>query len=161
MTNQKPIVVQASDAELLPGQNPMRLLADSDVSGGVFSISSGIIAAGADNAKPHLHRTSWEVFCIIDGTLEILLDDDLVSVGGGGLVAVPPGVVHAFGATPDSPVEAFVFITPGVNRFDYFRLLPRILHGELPEHELAQLHETYDVHFVDSPRWHRRKAQRS
>ncbi|GAB3751093.1 cupin domain-containing protein [Microlunatus parietis] len=156
MINQTPIVVQAADAELLAGRNPMRLLADSDASEGAFSISSGTIAAGADNAKPHFHKASWEVFCIIDGTLEMLLDDELVTVGGGGLVAVPPGVVHAFGATSDSPVSAFVFITPGVNRFDYFRVLPKILRGEIPEQELAEMHRTYDVHFTESPLWDQR-----
>jgi quercetin dioxygenase-like cupin family protein len=156
----KPIVVQASDAEVLEGRNPMRLLADSDASQGAFSISSGTIAAGADNARPHFHKVSWEVFCIIDGALEILLDDSLVTVEGGGLVAVPPGVVHAFGATPESPVEAFVFITPGVQRFDYFRVLPKILRGEIPPAELASMHETYDVHFVDSAVWDDARASR-
>jgi quercetin dioxygenase-like cupin family protein len=160
MSKQRPIVVQASEAEVLPGRNPMRLLADADASQGVFSISSGTIAAGADNARPHFHKISWEVFCITDGALEILLDDELVTVEAGGMAAVPPGVVHAFGATPDAPVEAFVFITPGVNRFDYFRVLPKILRGEIPEQELAEMHQTYDVHFVDSPLWDRRGASR-
>ncbi|GAB3418119.1 cupin domain-containing protein [Flindersiella endophytica] len=156
----KPIVVQASEAEVLEGVNPIRLRADSDASQGAFSISSGTIAAGADNARPHFHKASWEVFCIVDGALEILLDDELVTVSGGGLVAVPPGVVHAFGATPGSRVDAFVFITPGVQRFDYFRVLPKILSGEIPEAELASMHEKYDVHFVDSLVWDARTAIR-
>lgn len=157
MSVHRPVVIDAADAEFLEGRNPMRLLADADATGGAVSISSGTIAAGADNALPHLHRRSWEVFYILDGTFEILLDDRITTVEAGGLVAVPPGVVHAFGATDAGPVEAVVFITPGVARFDYFRVLPKVLSGGFSESELAAMHETYDIHFRDSPLWARHR----
>ena len=158
----KPYVIQPEDVEVLPSKNPMNLLADADVTNGAVSITSGTIVAGADNAKPHLHQQSWEVFVILSGKLQLLLDDEVVTVGGGGLVAVPPGVVHAFGATPESDVQAVVFVTPGVRRFDYFRLLPRILAGEIPQAELEEMHRTYDVHFVQSEVWDttRRRLER-
>jgi quercetin dioxygenase-like cupin family protein len=159
--SQKAVVVQASEAEVLAGENSMRLLADSDVSAGAFSISSGTIAAGADNAKPHFHKRSWEVFYIIDGAMEMLLGDEVVTIERGGLAAVPPGVVHAFGATPAAPVEGLVFVTPGVQRFDYFRLLPKILRGEIPEQELQEMHQKYDVHFVESALWEQARASKS
>lgn len=151
----KPIVVHAADAEVLPGLNPMTLLADSDASAGAMSISTGTIAAGADNAKPHYHKISWEVFYMRGGALQMLLDDEVVIIEEGGLIAVPPGTVHAFGAVEGIAAQALVFITPGVQRFDYFRLLPRILSGEIPEAELAKMHEKYDVHFVESELWER------
>ncbi|ADD41574.1 cupin domain-containing protein [Stackebrandtia nassauensis] len=151
--SRKPVVVNIADAEVLEGGNPMNLLADADVSDGAFSISSGTITAGADNARPHFHRRSWEVFCVVDGTLELLLDDEIVRVEAGGIAAVPPGVTHAFGATPQADVSALVFITPGVRRFDYFRLLPAILRGEIPKAELDDMHHRFDVHFVDSTLW--------
>lgn len=158
MPTRRPLVVQAADAEFLDGTNPMRLLADADASDGALSISSGTIAAGADNALPHFHKRSWEVFYILDGTFEILLDDRIATVEAGGLVAVPPGVVHAFGATAAGPVEAVVFITPGVSRFDYFRVLPKVLRGEFSKSELDAMHETYDIHFSDSPLWQRHRS---
>jgi quercetin dioxygenase-like cupin family protein len=159
----KPYVIQPEDVEVLPFQNPMNLLADADVTDGAVSITSGTIAAGADNARPHFHQRSWEIFAIQSGKLQLLLDDEVVTVGGGGLVAVPPDVVHAFGATPEEEVRAVVFVTPGVQRFDYFRLLPRILAGEIPQAELEEMHRTYDVHFVQSELWdttRRRLARR-
>ncbi|MFG2296342.1 cupin domain-containing protein [Streptomyces sp. NPDC048603] len=154
------VVVHAADAEVLDGPSPMRLLADSDAFGGALSVSSGRIAAGTALAKPHLHVRSWEVFHVLDGALEMLLDEEVVTVGRGGLVAVPPGVVHAFGAAPDGPAELLVLITPGVRRFDYFRALPRVLRGELAPEELAGMQEVYDVHFRESPLWERTLAAR-
>lgn len=158
MTTLRPVVVQAAEAEVLTDGNPMRLLADADASGGAVSISSGTIAAGADNALPHLHRRSWEVFYIVGGALEIMLDERIEVVSAGGLVAVPPGVVHAFAATDAGDVEAVVFITPGVARFDYFRMLPKVLRGEYSKPELDAMHERFDIHFRDSPVWRARRS---
>ncbi|MEU5879024.1 cupin domain-containing protein [Spirillospora sp. NPDC047279] len=149
----RPIVVHEKDAEVIEGTGMMRLLADAHASGGAMSISTGVIPAGADGAKPHFHALSWEVFYLLDGTLEILLGEDVTTVERGGLVAVPPRLPHAFGAAPGASAEALVFITPGVDRFDYFRVLPRVLRGELPAGSLAEMHERYDVHFVESPAW--------
>ncbi|MGW3468673.1 hypothetical protein ACWDKQ_09405 [Saccharopolyspora sp. NPDC000995] len=36
-------------------------------------------------------------------------------------------------ATEDSAAEIFIHITPGVQRFEFFRLLQRITHGEEAE----------------------------
>jgi mannose-6-phosphate isomerase-like protein (cupin superfamily) len=126
----------------------MRLLADADASSGAVSITSGSIAAGLPNTKPHFHRLSWEVFYVVDGGLEMRFEDATEVVRAGGLVAVPPGVVHSFGATADGDVQLLVFITPGVQRFDYFRMLPKILRDEIPPDELAAIHDKYDVNFV-------------
>jgi hypothetical protein len=85
--------------------------------------------------------------------MEILLDDRIETVGKGGFVVVPPGVPHAFAAAPDSAVEIFIYITPGVERFEFFRLLRRITRGEEPESALEEIQDRYDVHFLDSPLW--------
>jgi hypothetical protein len=43
-------------------------------------------------------------------------------------------------------------ITPGVERFGYFRLLARVLQGQAtPDELLAQ--DRYDNYFLDSPEW--------
>lgn len=73
----KPYVIQPEDVEILPGTNPMHLLADADVTDGAVSISSGTIAAGADNARPHSHQRSWEIFAIRRGALQLLLGDEM------------------------------------------------------------------------------------
>ena len=44
-------------------------------------------------------------------------------------------------------------ITPGVERFDYFRLLGRLGKGEATLDELLESQERFDNHFLDSPEW--------
>ncbi|MEU6265175.1 hypothetical protein [Saccharopolyspora shandongensis] len=60
---------------------------------------------------------------------------------------------HAFAATADAAVEIFIYIAPGVDRFDFFRLLQRITRGEEPESALEDVQDRYDVHFTTSPVW--------
>lgn len=44
-------------------------------------------------------------------------------------------------------------LTPGVERFGYFRLLAGVLAGQRPPIDLQQAQSEYDNHFVDSPVW--------
>ncbi|HEY4457997.1 MAG TPA: hypothetical protein VGN81_27025 [Pseudonocardiaceae bacterium] len=44
-------------------------------------------------------------------------------------------------------------ITPGVQRFEYFRHLARIARGEVPRESLLTEQERYDTHFLTSPAW--------
>jgi hypothetical protein len=44
-------------------------------------------------------------------------------------------------------------ITPGVERFEYFRHLARIVKGELPPESLLEVQERYDTWFGASEAW--------
>ncbi|MEV0052331.1 cupin domain-containing protein [Saccharopolyspora shandongensis] len=147
------VVVHAGDAEIIQAGTTQTLLADSSATGGITGANLISIPAGGDGAHPHVHEKSAEVFYVLDGAMEILLDDRIETVGKGGFVVVPPGVPHAFAATADSAVEIFIYIAPGVDRFDFFRLLQRITRGEEPESALEDVQDRYDVHFTTSPVW--------
>jgi mannose-6-phosphate isomerase-like protein (cupin superfamily) len=146
-------VVHADDAEIIQATTTQTLLADSSATGGTTGANLIKIPAGVEGAHPHVHHRSAEVFYVLGGTMEILLDDRIETVGSGGFVVVPPGLPHAFAATPDSGVEIFIYITPGVERFEFFRLLRRITRGEEPESALKKVQDLYDVHFLESPLW--------
>ncbi|HEX4661394.1 MAG TPA: hypothetical protein VH307_28700 [Streptosporangiaceae bacterium] len=44
-------------------------------------------------------------------------------------------------------------ITPGIERFDYFRHLIRVRRGEATRESLFAEQDRYDTHFVTSPVW--------
>ncbi|MDA3647137.1 cupin domain-containing protein [Saccharopolyspora indica] len=147
------VVVHADEAEVIQAGTTQTLLADSSATGGFTGANLISIPAGGDGAHPHVHEKSAEAFYVLAGTVEILLDDRIETVGKGGFVVVPPGVTHAFAATGDSAAEIFIYITPGVERFEFFRLLQRITRGETPESALEAIQDRYDVHFTTSPVW--------
>ncbi|MFD9003904.1 cupin domain-containing protein [Streptomyces sp. NPDC059582] len=148
------VVVRAAEAETI-GDDPVavRLLADSSASGGALSTVRVTLAEGADGAHPHLHQRSAEMFFLLDGAAEILSGDDVVTAERGDLVIVPPGRPHAFAAGPGTGADILVVITPGVERFEYFRHLQRIRLGEAGPESLLEVQDLYDNHFLHSEAW--------
>ncbi|KRD75575.1 cupin domain-containing protein [Lysobacter sp. Root983] len=147
----KAYLVQERDAEIIAGNGSrLWLLADASDCCGALGANRLRLEAGAAGAKPHYHARSSEAFYVLDGVLRMVVDGEAVSVERGGLVVIPPGVVHSFGAGPDAVADVLVTLTPGVDRFDYFRLLPKILRGEADPRALDEAPQRYDVHFVDA-----------
>ncbi|MER7247560.1 cupin domain-containing protein [Kribbella sp. NPDC000426] len=138
---------EAAGASLSDGA--FELLAD----GGAVSASRLTLTVGADGAPPHHHRLSHEVFYILDGTMLFRLGDTLTTVGKGGLVIVPPGLVHVFGAADGETADVFVVLSPGIERFSYFELLGAISRGEEEFSSLLPYQDRYDVHLADLPAW--------
>lgn len=93
-------VVPAGTADLveLPSGSAFELLADASAARGAVSVNRLILTSGADGAKPHYHERSDETFYVLGGAMEFMLEEELVTVGAGGLLVVPPMMPHAFGA---------------------------------------------------------------
>ena len=129
------------------------LLIDSSSAGGALSALEVRMSIGADGAAPHFHTLSSELFYVIEGEVQIMAGDRIVTVGAGGSVVVPKLMPHAFGASPDSSARLLITLTPGVERFEYFRLLGRIQSGEATLADLAASQDRFDNHFVNAPEW--------
>lgn len=156
-------VVQPEEAELLATETvTMRLLLDSDRTGGSVSTLEVSMMSGADGATPHYHTVSDELFYVAEGELQLLAGDEIRTVGAGGAISVPRFMPHAFGAAPGSSARILIALTPAVERFGYFRLLERVAAGDATLAELAASQDEYDNHFVDAPNWWaERSAHRS
>jgi hypothetical protein len=83
----------------------------------------------------------------------VLAGDRVVTAGRGDLVVVPPGLAHAFAAAPGEDADILVVITPGIERFEYFRHLERIAYGRVPPESLVEVQELYDTYLRSSTAW--------
>jgi mannose-6-phosphate isomerase-like protein (cupin superfamily) len=155
----QPVLVRAAEAERLESIGHI-LLADSSATHGALSSHRVALGPGAAGAVPHRHDTSSELFFILDGRLDVLAGDDIVVAGPGDLLVVPPGRVHAFGVHRDSAAEALIIITPGVERFDYFRHVARWREAREPRDILLGLQDRFDTHFTGSATWDRARTAR-
>ncbi|MEU6199838.1 cupin domain-containing protein [Streptomyces sp. NPDC047061] len=152
------VIVREADAEVVGGDpTRVRLLADSSSTGGALSTVRVTLGEGADGAVPHLHRNSAEMFYLLDGAADLLSGDDVVTAERGDLVVIPPGAPHAFAAVPGSTADILVVITPGVERFEYFRHLQRLRLGEATLESLLEVQELYDNHYLRSEAWDTRR----
>jgi quercetin dioxygenase-like cupin family protein len=63
----------------------------------------------------HIHEVQDDSFYVLDGTLTVLLGDDLVELAPGDFATAPPGVVHTFTNTdPDRAARMVNLMTPGI-----------------------------------------------
>ena len=148
------VVVRADQAEIV-GHPPatVRLLADSSATGGALSTIRVTLSEGADGAKPHHHAGSSEMFYVLRGAVDILSGERVLTAREGDLVVVPSKLPHAFAAAAGEPADLLIVITPGVERFEYFRHLARIAQGQVAPESLLEVQELYDTFFLDSPAW--------
>ncbi|MEU1734489.1 cupin domain-containing protein [Streptosporangium sp. NPDC020145] len=151
VTGSPAFVMPADAAEVvdLPAGGAFTLLADASHTAGALGANRLRLGRGRDGARLHFHSRSTELFHVLAGDMEFLLGDERVTVSAGGLVVVPPWLPHAFGAAPGSEADVLSVLTPGVERFGYFRRLGRVQHGLEPFDGLLSEQERYDVHFVD------------
>jgi mannose-6-phosphate isomerase-like protein (cupin superfamily) len=132
------VIVRSADAEVI-GRAPttVRLLADASSTGDALSTQRVTLTGGADGARPHHHANSAELFYLLDGTAQLLSGDRVITAERGDLVIV---------------------ITPGVERFEYFRHLERIAYGKQPPESLLEVQELYDTYFQSSASWDQARA---
>ena len=75
------------------------------------------VCAGAPPPR-HVHENEEEAFYVLDGTLDLHLGNEVVSVAPGSFCLVPRGVVHTFRSTSDDPARVLVVLSPsGFERF--------------------------------------------
>jgi quercetin dioxygenase-like cupin family protein len=154
VTSFAPVLTRAADAET--AQDPssvMTLLADSDDTGGGLTCYRSTFAEGAVGAPAHLHTRASELFFVIDGSLQVLVGEEVTVLEAGDFLVVPPHTPHAFAAAPGSTADVLFVLTPGAGRFDYLRLLGRVMRGETDPQEIKDSAEQFDNHYVDSPVW--------
>ncbi len=131
----------------------MRLLLDSSGTGGVVGAHLVHLVDGAVGASPHHHSRSAELFFVVHGSADLLAGDKIITATEGDLILVPPGVAHAFAASPGHDAYLLVVMTPGIERFEFFRELAHVMDGEADMAEFLQRQATFDTYPSDDTRW--------
>ncbi|QDQ12119.1 cupin domain-containing protein [Streptomyces spectabilis] len=152
-TTFEPVLTRHAEAETCADPSSvMALLGEAGGAAGFTSYRS-TFATGAVGAPAHFHTKATELFFVISGSLQVLLGDEMKVLDAGDFLAVPPHTPHAFAAAPGHEADVLFVFTPGMGRFDYLRLLGRVLRGEADFKEIAESGERFDNHYVDSPVW--------
>ncbi|MEU0228597.1 cupin domain-containing protein [Streptomyces sp. NPDC006284] len=153
-TDFAPVVTRADEAETTSDpSSTMTLLADSEATRGLLTSYRSTFAEGAVGAPAHFHTRAAEMFYVIDGSLRVLTGDTVTVLGAGDFLLVPPHTPHTFAAAPGCTADVLFTFTPGMARFDYLRLLGRVMRGEAGFEEIKASSERFDNHYVDSPVW--------
>ncbi|MBV9197796.1 MAG: hypothetical protein JO168_26970 [Solirubrobacterales bacterium] len=98
------------------------------------------------------------MFFVLAGEAQLLARETIVTLAESDTIAIPPHLTHAFAAAPGHDADLLIVIAPGVERFDYFRQLRRIITGDLPADSLLAEQQRYDTYFEQSAAWAARSA---
>jgi len=156
-TNQPitPTLARGESAEVIQdgALSLITLLADAGETGGALTANKATFRKGSPGAPAHFHTKASEMFLVLEGTMRFLVHDEVVTLRKGDFLTVPPRVQHAFAPAADSEAEILVVFTPGLHRFDYYRLLERVYRGEATVQDIRDSSQEYDNHYFDSPVW--------
>ncbi|MFG2987970.1 cupin domain-containing protein [Streptomyces sp. NPDC048257] len=154
-TDANPVIVRARSAETLQdgATSLITLLADAHHTQGALTANRATLHKGSPGAPAHFHTKATEMFFVLDGSLRVLLGDKVVTLEKGDFVTVPPQLPHAFAPAPGEAADLLVAFTPGMDRFDYYRLLERVFQGEATIDDIKASSTQYDNHYYESPAW--------
>ena len=105
----------------------------------------GEVPAGGGFQIPHWHEDLDEVFYVLEGEIEFLLDGQWRRAAAGSTVFVPAGTVHAFRNAGDQPARQLV-----VGPVEVAELIAEL--GEHPRERWEEVHERHRSHYVEADR---------
>ena len=65
-----------------------------------------------EDAKPHLHKKTEEVYIVSKGKGKLVLGDKELDIGEKDVIPIPKNVVHYLKKIPDQPLELWVVTYP-------------------------------------------------
>lgn len=150
----EPAIARAADAETFSlGSSTLQLLLDATPTGGAVSAHRVHLSEGELGANPHRHTHSSELFFVVDGSLDVLAGEQMLTATSGDFVVVPPQHAHAFAASEGCRADVLVMITPGVDRFPFFRATADALRSGADRSSIVLSQHEYDTHAVESKAW--------
>jgi quercetin dioxygenase-like cupin family protein len=155
VTTPSAVLVRAADAQTLADgpTSLITLLADADATGGALTANRATLQAGSPGTPAHLHTRASELLFVLGGELRALAGEQVHALEPGDFLLLPPRLPHAFAPAPGRDADVLVVFTPGLARFDYYRLLERVARGEATVQDIRESSERYDNHYVDSSVW--------
>jgi quercetin dioxygenase-like cupin family protein len=95
--------------------------ATTEETGNCYSIVEVGVPPRFPGPPPHYHERTTESLYLLEGTLEILRDDEWTLAHRGDFFLIPPGTVHAYRNCTEHPAR-FLIMGPGHDRY-YFELV--------------------------------------
>ena len=99
----------------------------------------------------HWHATQDDTFYVLEGTLTVQCRDDVIDIGPGDFISIPPGTPHTFdNINPNQPpVRVLNMMTPG--GYDGLFAENEVLTADASEAEQDAINAKYEVTYVGPP----------
>ena len=120
---------------------------------GHFGLFEFVMEPGTEGASPHLHKQLTEMFYVVDGEVELLLDQRKVIAQPGAFMLVPENTPHGFSNPGQKQATLLIMFCPADSREKYFEGLAELTKdGRQPsKEELIELMQRFDQYLVPDP----------
>jgi quercetin dioxygenase-like cupin family protein len=99
-----------------PGDHYTFLVTGEETGGAYFAMEALVPPGGGP--PPHIHTREDETFYVLEGEIEFLLGEELVTAGPGDFVNIPRGLVHRFLNAGTETARLILTFTPaGIEKF--------------------------------------------
>jgi quercetin dioxygenase-like cupin family protein len=117
---------------------------------GHFGLFEYSMAPGTEGARPHIHKKFVEMFYVVEGEMELLLERRKVLAPPGTFMLVPENTPHGFSNPGLKHSRLLIMFCPADSREKYFEGLAELRKGDrVPsQQELVELMLKFDQYMV-------------
>ncbi len=91
----------------------VRFIITGEQTGGHYSIVEHPVAPGFVGSPYHTHHGEDQYSYVLEGSVNVLIGDDVVEVPTGGFILKPRGIAHAFWNPGPEPAAVLELVAPG------------------------------------------------
>lgn len=117
---------------------------------GHFGLFEFDMPPGVSGASPHIHKQLTEIFYVVQGEVELVLDQEQITAVPGTMMRVPENTPHGFSNPGSEPAKLLILFCPADSREGYFEGLAELTkEGRHPsQEELLDLMRRFDQYPV-------------
>ncbi len=117
---------------------------------GHFGLFEFVMEPGTEGASPHIHKQLTEMFYVVEGEVELVLDQRRVTAAPGAFMLVPENTPHGFSNPGQTRSKLLILFCPADSREQYFEGLAELTqNGRQPsQEELLELMQKFDQYPV-------------
>jgi mannose-6-phosphate isomerase-like protein (cupin superfamily) len=98
-------------------------------SGGQWLVAEYTAPPQLAGPPPHVHKTTTEIFHVLEGALVMQANGQSTQLGPGGCAYIPPGTAHTFANPTDAPTR-FLLIASPAGLEHYFAEVAELVRNE-------------------------------
>lgn len=151
MSSQPLLSTRESAKRITLGTTDLLHRISSKDTGGSYSVVE-FITAPARGVGMHVHKHEDELVFLAEGTLEVTVGDDTLTVDQGAMAMLPRGIPHGFVNVGDKPSRLVAILLPGGLDQFFLEMGALFAHGREPDAaDVEDICSRYGIQFVADP----------
>lgn len=144
---QQPLAVQPGSGRQLKSLGVIHKLTSAQNGGAYYLCEAAFVP---ESGSPlHIHHYEDEVIYVLEGTIDIRLDREKLSVPMGGIVHLPKKVPHALFNPLRTPLKILVYAIPGGLENFFDEVDAALQNGSLDDESYTAISKKYGLEWLE------------